>query len=150
MNSDGIEFNEYNSFCKDLREGTVLYNMVSTNQWGEYLLVANVTPIKVNDTKTYTVLLLGLKKIDGQYIPRNLSISLTPDYVSYVPFLKPIGYCKFNLIPVLEEVNIKAGLAAVYSNTDLHKFASKLSIRKPRNHKYDRDGKPVIKKPSNK
>ena len=141
---------EYNGFCKDLRAGNILYNIDSTNLWGEYLLVVNVTALRINGIKTYTVFLTGLRKKEGKYVPYDLSISLTPDYARYIPFLKPVGYCKFSLHPAIEDVNVNVGLVTVYGNTDLHKFATKLSVRKPRTHKYDRDGKPVIRKPGNK
>ena len=147
--SINIGLDEYNSFCKELRAGNVLYNIDTTNLWGEYLLVAHVTPVRVGNAKTYTVLLLGLKKAEGKYVSNDLCISLTPDYAGRIPFLKHVGYCKFSLMPVLDNVDINVGLAAVYGNTDLHKFASKLSIRKPKVRKYDREGKPVIKKPRN-
>ena len=147
MNDGGnIGLDEYNGFCKGLSVGSILYNIDTTNMWGDYLLVASISHFKVGEIKTYTVILLGLKKEEGKYIPRNTSISLTPDYANSIPFLKPVGYCKFSMFPIIEEVNVNIGLAAVYGNTDLHKFATKLSIRKPRKHKYGKDGKPVIKK----
>lgn len=141
--------NEYNAFCRELRAGCILYNINSMNMWGDYLLVAHVTRIRVGNVNTYTVLLLGLKKQEGKYIPRNLCISLTPDCMEQVPFLKPVGYGKFTLVPVFDEVKVDVGLAAVYSQTDLHKFVSSLSIRKPRTRKYDKDGRLIIKKNSN-
>lgn len=147
MNSENNrKLGEYNSFCKDLRAGHILYNIDKTNLWGEYLLVANVVAVNIGTTKTYTVLLIGLKKEEGKYVPRNMSVSLTPEYVGHIPFLRHVGYCKFQLFPIIEEVNVNTGLAAVYGNTDLHKFASRLSIRKPKASKYGKDGKPVIKK----
>lgn len=151
MNNDSnIGLDRYNSFCSELRAGHILYNMDSSNGWGEYLLVVNITPVSVGAVKTYTVLLTGLRKQDREYVPCHLCISMTPDYAARVPFLKHVGYCKFSIIPILEDVNVNVGLAAVYGSTNLHKFASKLSIRKPRNRKYDSGGKPVIKKPGNK
>lgn len=149
MNDNDKWLNEYNNFCKNIEAGSILYNIDSTNQWGEYLLVINVASFTVGDINTYTVVLMGLKKQKGHYISNNNWISFTPDYAERVPFLKQIGYCKFFLVPTLDEVSVNVGLAAVYSSTDLHKFATNLSIRKPRNKKYDRDGKPVIKKPRN-
>jgi hypothetical protein len=146
-NKTGI--NEYNAFCKELRAGNILYNINSMNLWGDYLLVAQVTHVRVGNASTYTVLLMGMKKEEGQYVPRNFSISLTPDDMAQVPFLKHVGYSKFNLVPVFSEININVGLATVYSQTDLHKYVSKLAIRKPRTHKYDGEGKPVIKKSGN-
>lgn len=145
-----IKIGTYNSFCKGLMEGNILYNIDSTNQWGEYLLVANITPVEVGSIKTYTVLLIGLKKEEGRYIPKDTKVSLNPSYAGRIPFLKPIGYCKFSLVPAIEEVNVHTGLAAIYGNTDLHKYAANLSIRKPRAHKYDMDGKPIVRKPGNK
>ena len=141
--------NEYNEFCKELRAGNILYNINSLNLWGDYLLVAQVTRIKVGNAHTYTALLIGLKKQEGKYVPRNLCISLTPDNIEQIPFLKQVGYGKFTLVPVFEDININVGLATVYSQTDLHKFVSKLSIRKPRTHKYGKDGKLIIKKNGN-
>jgi hypothetical protein len=52
-------------------------------------------------------------------------------------------------VPELLGLIANVGLATVYSQVDLHKFVSKLSIRKPRTHKYGKDGKPVIKKNGN-
>lgn len=148
-NGEDLGLNEYNDFCRDLRAGNVLYNIDSTNLWGDYLLVVNVAPVKIGNVRTYTALLLGLKKENGRYVSRDLCISLTPDYANRIPFLKHVGYCRFNLIPVLEKVNIDVGLVTVYGNIDLHKFATKLSVRKPRAGKYGKDGKLVIKKPRN-
>ena len=141
---------EYNLFCKELRAGHILYNINAMNLWGDYLLVANISHVRIGNADTYTVLLLGLKKEDGKYVPRNLSITLTPEHMEQVPFLKHVGYSKFTLVPVFDEIKVDVGLATVYSQVDLHKFVTKLSIRKPRNHKYGKDGKLVVKKPGNK
>lgn len=148
-NSANTSLGAYNDFCKDLREGSVLYNIDPTNMWGDYLLVVNKSIIRVGNAKTYSVLLLGLKKEDGVYKTRNMRISLTPDYAPYVSYLKHVGFCKFELLPVLKDTDIKAGLVAAYSNVDLHQFTKRLSIRKPQRHKYDRDGKPIIRKCNN-
>lgn len=140
---------EYNAFCKGLIEGNILYNMDKTNLWAEYLVVANVIPVRVGNVKTYTVLLLGLRKQNGKYTPINQRISLTPDYARHTPFLKVVGYCKYRLLPEMTDVEVNVGLAAVYGSTDLHKFATKLSIKKPRHSKYDSEGKLVIKNTNN-
>ena len=140
---------EYNAFCRDLKAGHILYNVNPGNMWGDYLLVAHVLHVRVGNADTYAVLLIGMKKTEGKYVPRNFCISLTPESMSQVPFLKHVGYSKFTLVPVFDEVNVDVGLAPVYSQTDLHKFVTKLSIRKPRTHKYGKDGKPVIKKNGN-
>ncbi len=150
MNGKGnVGLDEYNTFCKDLMEGNVLYNMDNSNLWAEYLLVANITSVRVGNAKTYTVLLLGLKKQEGKYVPINQRISLTPDLARYIPFLKVVGYSKYKLIPEMTGLEINVGLVTVYGQADLHKFATKLSIKKPRHSKYDKDGKPVIKKNGN-
>lgn len=149
INGGKIGLKEYNFFCKDLKAGSILYNINSTNLWGDYLLVINVDHIKFNNFSTYTALLLGLKKEDGKYVSRNFCISLTPDHKAQIPFLKYVGYSKFKLIPVLEDVKINVGLVARFSQVDLHEFAQKLSISKPRTHKYGKDGKPIIKKTGN-
>lgn len=146
---NNLEINEYNQFCSNLREGYVLYNIDTTNSWGDYLLVANISTIKIGEVKTYTVLLLGLRKDQSNFVPRNIRIKLTPEHAGNVPFLKYVGHCNFRLIPELEEVNINIGLATVYGTTDLHKFATNLSIRKPRKHKYANDGKLVIRNVKN-
>ena len=146
-NKTGI--NEYNEFCKELRAGNILYNINSMNLWGDYLLVAHVTHIRIGNADTYTALLLGLKKVEGQYVSRNFCISLTPDNMEQIPFLKHVGYGKFTLVPAFEDINVNVGLVTVYSQTDLHRFVSKLSIRKPRTRKYGKDGKLIIKKNGN-
>lgn len=140
---------EYNAFCRNLMEGNILYNMDKTNLWAEYLLVANITSARVGNAKTYTVMLLGLKKQEGRYLPINQRISLTPDYARHIPFLKVVGYCKFRLLPEMTDMEVNVGLAAIYGSTDLHKFATKLSIKKPRYSKYDSEGKLVIKNTNN-
>ena len=52
----------YNNFCKNITEGSILYNMDITNLWGDYLLVVQKTIIRIGKMKTYSLLLLGLKK----------------------------------------------------------------------------------------
>lgn len=148
-NENKIRLEDYNEFCKELREGTILYNVNSSNMWGDYLLVVSITRIRVCDVTTYTVLLLGMKKQEGKYIPRGTCISLTPESMEHISFLKHVGYCKFTLIPAISDINVSTGLATVYSQTDLRKFVTNLSIRKPRVHKYGNDGKPIIKKNGN-
>ena len=147
--TSSICIEEYNTFCKSINVGSILYNINSTNCWGEYLLVADITAIKIDNLKTYAILLLGLKKEEGNYKPRELSVTLTPDDANNVPFLKPVGYCTFKLVPQLNKVNVDKGLIAAYSDIDLHKYANRLSIRKPRTSKYNHEGSLVIKKTYN-
>ncbi len=139
----------YNSFCKGLYEGSILYNINPTNLWGDYLLVINKACVHIGSTKTYTLQLLGLKKEDGKYIPRNTNITVTPDDAKDVFFLKYVGHCKFELLPVLKNVDVNVGLVSIYGSTDLHKYTRKLNIRKPQKHRYDKDGRPVIKELKN-
>ena len=139
----------YNDFCRNITEGSILYNVDCTNLWGDYLLVANKAVIRVGNAKTFALLLLGLEKENGHYKPRNLRISMTPDHANRIPFLKYVGYCKFELLPVLNEVNVDVGLVSIFGETDLHKYTQKLNIRKPQNRKYDKDGNPIIKKLNN-
>lgn len=147
---DKVSSVNYNEFCESLVEGNILYNIDSTNLWGEYLLVANITSVKVEETKTYTVLLLGLNKEEGKYLPRDLRIKLTSDYIDNIPFLKPVGYCDFKLFPELSNLNVNTGLVSIYGSVDLWKYRDKLNIKKPKRRKYDGDGKLVIKKSGNK
>lgn len=149
-NKGRVSLIDYNQFCESLVEGNILYNIDTTNLWGEYLLVANITSVRVGGFKTYTVLLLGLKKEEGKYIPIDLRIKLTPEYTNNIPFLKPVGFCKFKLFPELSNININTGLVSVYGNVDLWKYRDKLNIKKPRKRKYDSEGKLIIKKTGNK
>ena len=148
--SKSVDIDTYNRFCSNLKEGYVLYNVDSTNLWGDYLLVVDIIPVRIGNNKTYTVLLLGLKKENGVFKTRNLRIKLTPDHAKNIPFLKYVGHCNFDLQIEMSNVNINTGLVTVYGQTDLHKFATNLSIRKPRKNKYGKDGKLIIKPTSNK
>ena len=144
-----VELDSYNNFCQKLKEGSVIYNVDHTNGWGEYLLVIDKSSICVGKTRTYSLILLGIQKERGRYLPRNLKISLTPESASHIPYLKYVGYCRYELLLVLRDVNINVGLVAAYGNTDLHKFTKSMRMRKPQTRKYNKDGKPVIKKNSN-
>ena len=140
----------YNDFCKNLKEGCILYNLDSTNNWGDYLLVVNISAVRIKGNLTYTALLLGLRKEKSNLVPRNTKIKLTPDYANSIPFLKYVGQCSFELIPNITDVNLDVGLAAVYGSIDLWKYREKLNIRKPKKRKYGRDGKLVVSKAENK
>lgn len=147
--SNEVSLGAYNAFCKSIQKGNILYNLDSTNLWGDYLLVTNIATVKVSNIKTYTVFLIGLKKENGEYIPRDLSISLTPSNRGNIPFLKPVGFCKFKLHPTFSKVNIDVGLTTIYGNTDLHKYLTKHDIRKPKVSKYDTNGELIIKSLNN-
>lgn len=144
-----ISLEEYNTFCRNLKEGNILYNIDTTNLWGEYLLVINKIAVRVNGTKTYTILLAGLKKENEQYKPKDIMVVLTPDHASSIPFLKYVGYCKFKLLPVIEKADVNVGLVAAYSEADLRKYAYSINMRKPQKARYGNDGNPVIKKMNN-
>lgn len=149
ITKDSVTIEDYNKFCSNLKEGCILYNIDSTNNWGDYLLVVNISAVRVSEQKTYTVLLLGLRKEKDKLVSRNTRIKLIPDYAQNIPFLKPVGYCDFKLIPALDNVKLNIGLATVYGSMDLHKFARNLSIRKPKKRKFGVDGKPIVKKAEN-
>lgn len=144
-----INLTDYNNFCKSLHEGSILFNIDKTNYWGDYFLVANIATVVFKGIKTYSMLLLGLRKKGKDFVSRNCRIKITPEYAKNIPFLKYVGYCNFTLIPEIKDINVNLGLATVYGEMDLHKYAKKLSIRKPQYHKYGKDGKPVIKKMKN-
>lgn len=144
-----IGLEEYNTFCRNLKEGNILYNIDTTNFWGEYLLVAHKVLVRVQGVKTYTILLIGLQKENDQYKPRNIMVVLTPDCASSIPFLKYVGYCKFKLYPIIDKADVNLGLVAAYSEVDLRKYAYSINMRKPQKTKYGKDGKPVIKKLNN-
>lgn len=133
---------QYNAFCKNIAEGYILYNLDSTNNWGEYLLVGEKFHVKVGDCKTYAVLLFGIRRKENRFVFNNIRIKLTPDCAANVPFLKYIGRCKCSTFPDTSNFKVNLGLAVAYGNTDLHKYAEKLSIRKPKKRKYANDGKP--------
>ena len=66
INGGKIGLKEYNDFCKDLKAGSILYNINAMNNWGDYLLAINVDHIRFNNFNTYTVLLLvGAKERRG-------------------------------------------------------------------------------------
>lgn len=144
------EFSTYNIFCKELNEGDVLYNVDSTNGWGDYLLVANIATVKLFDKKTYTVMLLGLTKNSDGFKSRNVRIKLTPDYSSNVPFLKCVGHCDFRIEPVIKNIRVNIGLATSYGTVGLKKFKDKLDLKKPKVRKYGKDGKLILQKAENK
>lgn len=140
----------YNRFCQNLSEGCILYNIDKTNSWGDYFLVANITTIEIEEQLTYSMLLLGLKKQDSIFVPRDVCIKLTPDCSCNIPFLKYVGRCNFTLVPELTDVSVNTALATIYSEVDLNKYARKLNIRKPKIRKYGKDGKLIIRKTGNK
>lgn len=133
---------QYNEFCKNLKEGYILYNLDSTNSWGEYLLVGEKFSIRIGSEKTHAMLLFGIRRKENKFVFNNIRIKLTPECAGNVPFLKYIGRCKCSTFPNTSEFNVNMGLAVAYSNVDLHKYAEKLSIRKPKKKRYANDGKP--------
>jgi hypothetical protein len=143
------DISTYNKFCRSLREGCILYNIDKTNSWGEYFLVANIASIRFAGQRTYSMMLLGLSKKEQGFVPRNLRIKLTPDYARNIPFLKNVGQCNFTLVPEIRDVDVNLGLVAVYGDVNLHKYAQKLSVHKPKSRKYGKDGHLVIKKAEN-
>lgn len=147
---DDKELRKYNVFCENLSEGHILYNIDNTNQWGEYLLVVNVSSVSIHGHTSYNVLLLGLRKENNSFVPRNVRINLTPDYVGNIPFLRYIGHCNFKLVPDITDLEVNKGLVSVFSSVDLRKYTEKLSLRKPKIRKYGEDGKHIVRKAENK
>lgn len=135
----------FNDFCRGLHEGDILYNIDTTNLWGEYLLVAAKTAIDIGPYQSWFVLLMGLDKKDEKLVPANRRINLTLDKVSNTAFLKIVGRCNFSLSVLIKEYLLDKGLVKVYESTDLWKYSKKLSVRKPKHRKYGKDGKPIIK-----
>jgi len=147
---DNEKIKVFNEFCAALNEGDILYNIDASNLWGEYLLVANIASISVFNKPSFAVLLLGVKKVEQEYVPYNLRISLTPDCAGNVAFLKYIGHCSFKLLPEMNNINISTGLVAIYSNVSLKKYTEQnLTIRKAKKRKYAMDGKLVLRKLNN-
>ena len=140
---------EFNKFCKNLNEGDILYNLGNTNNWGEYLLVAAKATVRFVGQKSYFIFLLGLKKYNGTYASNNVRINFSFDKMSNMPFLKPIGFCKYSIIPSFNSINISSGLVVMYSNVDLKKYISNHHIKKPKTGKYDTNGEKVIKQLNN-
>ena len=149
MSKSNPDMDAYNSFCKEVKEGSIIYNIDNTNDWGEYFLVANKVVLRIAGIKTYSLLLLGLQKSEGKYKPRDLRINLTPEHAKNIPFLKYVGYANFELLPVIHNAIVNSGLIATFSEGDLHKYAKKFNIRKPQSSKYGKDGYPITKKLNN-
>ena len=136
---------EYNSFCKNLHEGDILYNLDVTNLWGEYLLVAAKTKFVVNGIPVFFMLLLGLDNEDGEFKPNNLRISLSPEKLENIRYLKFVGNCKFGIQPIIEKTGLNEALNTMYKKMDLKKYSSNLGLSKPRRRKYDASGELRIK-----
>lgn len=149
MSKSNTDMDAYNSFCKEVKEGSIIYNIDNTNDWGEYLLVVNKVVFHIAGIKTYSLLLLGLQKSEGKYKPRDLRINITPECVKNIPFLKYVGYANYELLPSIHNAVVHSGLVATYSEGDLHKYAEKFNIRKPQSSKYGKDGYPITKKLNN-
>lgn len=143
------DIGSYNSFCKNIVEGDILYNLNYTNLWAEYLLVVSIITVTLNNTKTYTVLLLGMKKNGDTFEFLNQNIRLSPDNADNIHYLKPVGYCKYTLSTVISSCTINKGMETIYKNTDLWQFKEKIAVRKPRKKKYGNDGKPIIRSNNN-
>lgn len=142
-------FEKYNEFCRSVNEGDILYNIDSTNCWGDYLLVAAKAPIKVRNAKSWFILLLGLDLKDDKLITTSVRINLTPDEMQSTYYLKYVGYCKYSLTPTIYNSTIVEALKNTYKNIDLWKYSKKLHLRKPKKRKYGRDGKPIINNNNN-
>ena len=135
----------YNRLCKQFHEADILYNLDITNMWGEYLLVAAKSIFKMDGIKFYYIMLLGLDKTEDGFKPNNLKISLAPEKLENLSYLKPIGTCKFRVVSEIESTDINTELEENYKNIDPWKYNSRLTTRKPVRRKYDSNGELVIK-----
>lgn len=140
---------QYNDFCKEIKEGDILYNIDSTNLWGDYLVVASKAVFTLGTVKTYYMLLIGLdKESSNAFKTNNCRINLTPDKADNTSYLKRIGHCKFTVELKMDNVQTNKGLMCIYEGTDLLKYYSKIHMKKPRKKKYDRNGE-LTRKPLN-
>lgn len=140
---------EYVEFCKNLNEGDILCEVGATNISSELLLVAAKIAIVIGDTETYSLLLLGIKKVGDRIIPDGKRVDVTPQKVSLARFLKLVGHCEYNLIPDIEKYKVNSGLVVYYKDTNLKAF-SKEHSRKPRMGRYGDDGELLVKSTNNK
>lgn len=135
---------EFNRFCKNLHEGDILYNINSTNLWGEYLLVAAKATVRFVGQKSYFIFLLGLKKCGNTFTSNNVRINFSFDKMGNLPFLKPVGFCRYSITPSFGDTAINNGLVVMYSNVDLQKYTRKHHLKKSKRRKYDVNGEKVI------
>jgi hypothetical protein len=144
-----LSLEEYNEFCRSIIEGNILFNLNFSYWQTKFLLVTNITPVKVGDIQTYTVTMLGLEKKDKSFIPLDIRVRLSPNDTKNIPFLKIVGMCKFKLNPEMVDTKVNLGLVTVFSNIDLRQYTKKLSIRKPHESRYESNGGLTIKKSGN-
>lgn len=138
--SDVERFNEY---CKTLHEGDILYNIDSTNLWGEYLIVLVKHQVRTENGSTWFVMLSGARREKDSFRPTSLKVYLSPDKIGSCEYLKYIGHCKVTVTPEFGMGVVNKGLVAVYKGTDLWRYSRNTHCRKVRNRKYDDRGNPI-------
>lgn len=140
----------FNDFCKDTKEGDVLYNLDSTNSWGRYLLVVIKSVMCIDSQRTSFLTLFGLEKDeDGKLTPKGTRIDLTFDKVSSLPYLKRIGHCKYFLTPVLVEERMNENLEKFYKATTTFHYHNVHKCPKKKIRKWDTDGRKIVKDTNN-
>lgn len=140
---------QYNTFCKSLKEGDILYNRNNNQEWGKLFLVAAKMVMVLNGEENYLLLLLGLDINGNKIIPNGKRIDITPQRAFFTVYLRKVGKCEYNLVPKLYDYKVNKGLMVVYSDADLQKFI-KVVPHKPKEAKYGDDGRPLLKTTTNK
>ena len=139
----------FTAFCRERHEGEILYNLDSTNLWGEYLLIVSKIKFKVNGTTTYCLILHSVTLKDHTLIPLNRRIDFSSEMANSVPFLKPVGFCKFELNPHFTKVDINLPLIVTYKNQDIWDYTKRSKTPKPKKRTYGIDGLKIIKPTDN-
>ena len=143
VKSEPTKIPSFIEFLKKISEGDILYNINPTSHWGEYLLVAAKSIFREKGYSTGFILLTGLKKDEDNFVPTTTRIYFSSSKSSYIPYLKKIGWCKFQLMPVIKEEKVNEKLTMIYKSIELKKI--KDFSRKPKNRKYDEDGSLFVK-----
>lgn len=136
---------EFNEFCKQLHTGDLIYNINSSNAWGEYLMVATKANIIIGKEKSYYIMFFGLRKDGEAFSFNDKKIDFTLNLDGEIPFLKVVGKCEFELKPAIIRAFSRKELIAIYKGMDLRKYTKTANVRKARYKKYA-DGTTVIKK----
>lgn len=136
----------YNTFCQDINEGDIIYNLNKALVPGEYLLV--ISKIAVNNT--WALLMLGMSLKDNEFVSANIRFLLTADMASYVSYLKKVGHADFDVEFCLNNTSVNNNLTVAYKSIDIWKYSSRICSRKPRRKKYGKEGYPIVKKDNSK
>ena len=147
--SDSI-IEDYNNFCKECKEGDILYNIDKDNDWGEYLMVASKSIIEIGEQRTWMVVLLAMQYTDNTFSATGTHINLSPDKAAWIHYLKKVATCKFVLNPQLSSIKVNRGLLIILKDQKAWKYARQQKISRPKKRTYDVDGMKIVKKTGNK